>query len=123
RSRTLFVPEKRRGAARIRRGRSLAREARPRPWYGARMEMTFAPEHRAFREQVRAFLREAMPPHLRAKAEVDAHFTQQEIMEWHRILHRKGWIAPHWPKEHGGPGLDATSRFLLAEELELSGAP
>lgn len=85
--------------------------------------MTFAPEHRAFRDEVRAWIREAMPPHIRAKAEVDAHFAHDEIMEWHRILHARGWVAPHWPKEHGGPGLDATSRFLLTEELELAGAP
>jgi alkylation response protein AidB-like acyl-CoA dehydrogenase len=32
-------------------------------------------------------------------------------------------VAPHWPVEHGGPGLDATSRFILTEELELAGAP
>ncbi len=85
--------------------------------------MTFAPEHRAFRDEVRAWIREAMPPHIRAKAEVDAHFAHHEIMEWHRILYARGWVAPHWPKEHGGPGLDATSRFLLTEELELAGAP
>lgn len=87
------------------------------------MEMTFAPEHRAFRDEVRAWIREAMPPHIRQKAEVDAYFPHHEVMEWHRILYQKGWVAPHWPKEHGGPGLDATSRFLLMEELELAGAP
>jgi len=87
------------------------------------MEMTFAPEHRAFREEVRAWLKEGMPPHIRAKAEVDAQFSQDEVMQWHRVLYRKGWVAPHWPKEHGGPGLDVTSRFILAEELELAGAP
>lgn len=87
------------------------------------MEMSFSPEHRAFRDEVRAWIREAMPPHIRAKADVDANFTHKEVMEWHRILYGKGWVAPHWPKEHGGPGLDATSRFLLTEELELAGAP
>jgi alkylation response protein AidB-like acyl-CoA dehydrogenase len=87
------------------------------------MEMTFAPEHRAFRDEVRAWIQASMPPHIRAKAEVDAQFSHAEVMEWHRILAAKGWVAPHWPKEHGGPGLDATARFLLAEELELAGAP
>src|SRR5262245_36659522 len=87
------------------------------------MEMTFAPEHRAFREEVRAWLAERMPRHNRAKAEVDAPFEHHEVMEWHKVLHEKGWVAPHWPREHGGPGLDVTSRFILAEELELAGAP
>ena len=87
------------------------------------MDLSFGPEHRRFREEVREFLRTALPPHLREKAAVDGSFTHHEIMEWHRILARKGWAAPHWPVEHGGPGLDVTSRFILTEELELSGAP
>jgi alkylation response protein AidB-like acyl-CoA dehydrogenase len=87
------------------------------------MEMTFAPEHRAFRDEVRAWIAEAMPRHIKAKAEVDAQFSHDEVMEWHKVLHRKGWVAPHWPREHGGPGLDVTSRFILTEELELAGTP
>jgi alkylation response protein AidB-like acyl-CoA dehydrogenase len=87
------------------------------------MDLGFSKEHVAFREEVRAFMREAMPPHLRDKAEIDGHFEHHEIMEWHKILYRRGWVAPHWPKEVGGPGFDATSRFILSEELELAGAP
>jgi len=87
------------------------------------MDLAFSPEHTKFREEVRAFIAEALPPALRPKAEVDAHFEHGEMMEWHRILHRKGWAAPHWPVEYGGPGLDATSRFILNDELELANAP
>jgi len=87
------------------------------------MDMTFSPEHVRFREEVRAWLASSMPSHLAAKAKIDAPFEMPEVMEWHRLLHTKGWAAPHWPKEHGGPGLDATSRFILVEELELAGAP
>ena len=87
------------------------------------MDLSFRPEHVRFRKDVRAFLESGMPPHIREKAAVDAAFTHDEVMEWHKVLHRKGWVAPHWPVEHGGPGLDITSRFILVEELELSGAP
>src|SRR5437867_1607770 len=87
------------------------------------MDLSLSPEHAAFRDEVRAFVATAMPPHLRAKAEIDAHFEMPEVMEWHKILARKGWVAPHWPVEHGGPGLDATKRFLITEELELANAP
>ena len=87
------------------------------------MDLSFSPEHIAFRDEVRAWIAEAMPPHIREKAAVDGHFEMSEVMEWHRILYRKGWVAPHWPKELGGPGFDATRRFLLTEELELAGAP
>jgi alkylation response protein AidB-like acyl-CoA dehydrogenase len=87
------------------------------------MDLSFSPEYAAFRDEVRAFIVSAMPPELRAKAEIDGHFEHHEMMEWHRILFRKGWVAPHWPIEHGGPGLDATRRFILNEELELANAP
>ncbi|MFP6684052.1 MAG: acyl-CoA dehydrogenase family protein, partial [Polyangiaceae bacterium] len=87
------------------------------------MDMSFSEEHLAFREQVKRWIFAAMPAHIKAKAEVDGHFTQEEVMEWHRILYQKGWAAPDWPKEHGGPGLDVTSRFILGEELEMAGTP
>jgi alkylation response protein AidB-like acyl-CoA dehydrogenase len=87
------------------------------------MDLSFRPEHLRFRDEVREFLRTALPPHLAAKAAVDGNFTHHEVMEWHRILYRRGWVAPHWPVEHGGPGLDVTSRFILTEEIELTGAP
>ncbi len=87
------------------------------------MDLSYSSEHIAFRDEVRAWLRTAMPPHIRQKALIDAPFDHHEIMEWHRILAQKGWAAPHWPAEVGGPGLDVTSRFILSEELELFGAP
>jgi alkylation response protein AidB-like acyl-CoA dehydrogenase len=87
------------------------------------MDLSFQPEHLRFREEVRDFIRTAMPPHLAEKAAVDGNFSHHESMEWHKILHHKGWIAPHWPVEVGGPGLDVTRRFILTEELELAGAP
>ncbi len=87
------------------------------------MDLSFTPEELSFRDEVRAFLKDAMPPALRAKADADSHFDMDDVMEWHRILYRKGWVAPHWPQEFGGPGLDVARRFLLTEALELEGAP
>ncbi len=87
------------------------------------MDMSFSAEHLAFREEARKWIQQALPSHLKAIAEVDGHFDNAQTMEWHRILAKKGWIAPHWPKEFGGPGWDATQRFIFGEELELAGAP
>lgn len=87
------------------------------------VDLAFTKEHQEFRAEVRSWIKEALPPKLRAKAEVDGHFEHDEVMEWHKILYEKGWVAPHWPKELGGPGFDATRRFILTEELELSGTP
>jgi alkylation response protein AidB-like acyl-CoA dehydrogenase len=65
------------------------------------MDLSFTPEQEAFRKTVREFIRDAMPSHIKAKAEVDGHFEMEETMEWHKVLYRQGWVAPHWPKEHG----------------------
>jgi alkylation response protein AidB-like acyl-CoA dehydrogenase len=87
------------------------------------MDLSFTPAQLAFRTQVREWIESAMPPDMKARADADASFRHEEIMAWHEILYKKGWVAPHWPKEVGGPGLDVTERFILSEELELAGAP
>jgi alkylation response protein AidB-like acyl-CoA dehydrogenase len=87
------------------------------------MDLSFSPAQVAFRAQVREWIQSAMPPDIKAIAAVDGSFHREEMMAWHKILYRKGWVAPHWPKEVGGPGLDVTERFILSEELELAGAP
>lgn len=87
------------------------------------MDLSFTPEQEAFRTEVRAFLRDAMPAHIAAKAEIDGHFEHDEVMQWHKVLADKGWAAPHWPEAHGGTGWDAAKRFIFSEELETGGAP
>ena len=87
------------------------------------MDLQFSAEHDAFRAEVAAWIAEAMPAELRAKAEAGAPFAHGEVMQWHKILAAKGWSAPHWPEAVGGTGWDPARRFIFSEELELSGAP
>jgi alkylation response protein AidB-like acyl-CoA dehydrogenase len=87
------------------------------------MDMSFSPEEVAFRKQVRDWIREAMPAPIRAKAEVDGMFEFADVMAWHKTLAKQGWVAPHWPKQYGGPGWDVARRFIFNEELDLAGAP
>ncbi len=87
------------------------------------MDMSLSPQHIAFRDEARSWIQSAMPPHIKAKAAVDGSFSQEEGVAWHKILAAKGWIAPQWPKEHGGPEFDPTERFIFTEELEMAGTP
>ena len=87
------------------------------------MDLSFTPEQEAFRKEVRAFIASAMPPKVKKLADDDAHFEMDEVMQWHEVLAKKGWVAPHWPKEVGGTGWDAAQRFIFGEELERCGAP
>jgi alkylation response protein AidB-like acyl-CoA dehydrogenase len=87
------------------------------------MDLSFTAEEEAFRKEVQQFLREAMPPQFKVKAENDSYFDQYEVQQWHKILHSKGWAAPNWPKEFGGTGWDAARRYIFDDEHQLSGAP
>jgi acyl-CoA dehydrogenase len=42
---------------------------------------------------------------------------------WHRILHKKGWVAPAWPKEYGGTGWDLMQRYIWSIETAKANAP
>jgi alkylation response protein AidB-like acyl-CoA dehydrogenase len=87
------------------------------------MDLSFTPQEEAFREEVRAWIGQAIPASIRDKADNGGHFSHEETMQWHRILYEKGWVAPHWPKEVGGTGWDAARRFIFSEELEAAGTP
>lgn len=79
----------------------------------------------AFRDEVRNFLATQLTPDLRAATSWDtgAFATPPHGVEWHRRLAAKGWAAPSWPKEHGGPGWNARQRQIFEQEMALGGAP
>ena len=87
--------------------------------------MNFAPDlaAEAFRVDVRAFLREHLPPDMAARTLRGFHARKPDMIAWTRILHARGWSAPHWPREHGGPGWTPLQRHLFEEECALAGAP
>ncbi len=62
------------------------------------MDMSFTPEQIEFRDEVRAWLGQAMPKTMQRKADNGGNFEQAEVMAWHRILAEKGWIAPTGPR-------------------------
>ncbi|WP_458097200.1 acyl-CoA dehydrogenase family protein [Roseomonas sp. WA12] len=45
-----------------------------------------------------------------------------ENKPWYLALSRKGWLAPGWPREYGGMGLDAARQLIMLEEMERYGA-
>ena len=71
-----------------------------------------------FRSEVRGWIEANYPPELRFPIE-RLHRSVTKI--WYDRLTEKGWIAPGWPKEVGGMGLDAAKRVVFMEELERHG--
>lgn len=71
-----------------------------------------------FRRLVRGFFRAHYPEHLR-HAPWRLHWD--EIKDWYFTLSRQGWIAPSWPREHGGMALSPARQIAFIEEAERHG--
>ena len=81
------------------------------------MDLSFSPEDAAFRDEVRRFIDENYPEGLKGKLDEGEEWSKEDYLSWHRILGEKGWVAPAWPTEYGGPGWNATQRYIFSEEL------
>ena len=78
-----------------------------------------------FRAEVRAWLAEHLPDHLRevGRKAVSVFTERDPGLEWQRILAAEGWAAPAWPVEYGGPGWDERRQQVFADECARAGAP
>jgi|TARA_B100000315_G_scaffold247427_1_gene276096 alkylation response protein AidB-like acyl-CoA dehydrogenase len=89
------------------------------------LDICFSDEHEAFRDEVRAFLNDALTDELREAARFcpGIFLDYEHNMLWHRILYAQGWVAPSWPAEYGGTGWDLARRYIWSTEATLAGAP
>ena len=89
------------------------------------MELNLSPQDEAFRTEVRRFLDEDLTEDLREAGRktggVFAEFAASQ--RWHKVLARRGWSAPSWPKEYGGTGWTATQRYIFSRECTAVDAP
>jgi alkylation response protein AidB-like acyl-CoA dehydrogenase len=90
------------------------------------MDFRDEPADAAFRQEVRDFLAAELPPDMRQPDEAVLGVGTGEDprdKEWLRILAKRGWVAPAWPKEYGGAGLSTMRQFIYNEELARARAP
>jgi alkylation response protein AidB-like acyl-CoA dehydrogenase len=80
------------------------------------MDLDFSPQDAAFRAEARAFIVENYPQALRDRQRDEEALSREDYLSWHRILARKGWSAPSWPEEWGGPGWTPTQKYIWSEE-------
>lgn len=87
--------------------------------------MDFQPDRslEAFRQEVRAFLREMLPAELAGRLRTGTRSPQAELEPWQRILNDNGWGAPYWPQAHGGTGWNVLQRLVFDEECTAAGTP
>ena len=84
------------------------------------MDLSFSKEEVAFRDEVRAFFRDNVPPATRQKLQEGRHLSKDEMIDWWRILNKKGWGVSHWPKEYGGTGWSSVQHYIFNEELQMA---
>jgi len=87
------------------------------------MDLDFSDADLAFRDEVRAFIGDNLPPEIKIKTERGLRLEKDDFVTWQKILHAKGWIAPGWPPEYGGPGWTPTQRYIFDEELARGSTP
>jgi alkylation response protein AidB-like acyl-CoA dehydrogenase len=78
------------------------------------------PAEAEFRMEVRTWLEDNLALALRGRT---TRPPPAELMPWYHTLSRKGWIAPHWPKQYGGMGATLNEQIIMTEELARIGAP
>jgi alkylation response protein AidB-like acyl-CoA dehydrogenase len=88
------------------------------------MRYDLTPTQAAWRDEVRAFVREHLTPVLldelrEAGNEGKGPLAQEFVLK----LRDRGWWGIAWPKEYGGLGRSAIDQWIFIDELESAGAP
>jgi alkylation response protein AidB-like acyl-CoA dehydrogenase len=68
------------------------------------MDLTLSAEETAFRDDVRAWIKDRLPAWLSDKVKRGKRLTKDDYLAWHAELRTRGWLAWHWPTEYGGAG-------------------
>src|SRR5947209_7001645 len=87
------------------------------------MDLRFTDEELKFRDEVRNFFTGNLRPAIRDKLKEGRHTSKDELIEWTRILNKKGWAVSHWPKEYGGTGWTPVQQYIFLDELQQTPAP
>ena len=76
----------------------------------------------AFREETRSWLEENCPKEMRNLSFhwEDAHliYSKPEAAVWLERMAERGWVAPTWPAEYGGGGLEPGKAAILSQEMK-----
>ncbi|MCL6649372.1 MAG: acyl-CoA dehydrogenase family protein, partial [Chloroflexi bacterium] len=89
------------------------------------MDFAYPPEAEAFRQEVRAFLQEAVTPEYLEEQRtmmVDRDGHGPATAAFVAKLRERGYLTLHWPKEYGGQGRSIVEQAIFAEEMARAGA-
>lgn len=88
------------------------------------MQDAASQHYRAFREEVRRFIEDNLTDEMREAGRLQTGFPDvEQSIAWQKVRHQRGWAAPSWPKEYGGPGWDEIQQTIFREEACKANAP
>ncbi len=89
------------------------------------MDLAFSPEELAFRDEVRAWIEQAYDADLRRQMSQskNGYLDKAGQVKWQKKLAEKGWVAPGWPAQYGGPTWTSSQHYIFNMEMSLAGVP
>ena len=87
------------------------------------MDLNFTSAELAFRDEVRAFLKDKLPADISHRIHRGLAIGAADYTRWQKILHQQGWAAPSWPKQFGGTDWSPVQLHIYDEEAAAAGAP
>ena len=90
------------------------------------MDINEPAELKAFRQEIRDWVKANVPDHLKGVRQPIVQgpgMGKEALAPLEDALAKKGWLAPHWPKEHGGAGFDISQLVVFYEEWAQAGLP
>ncbi|MEX0676031.1 MAG: acyl-CoA dehydrogenase [Pirellulales bacterium] len=86
------------------------------------MDLSLTDGEKKFRDELRAWLKNNLPPKM-VKAADNAAAHYEYLTAWQRKLYEGGWAGISWPKEYGGRGASPIEQAIFQEEMALADAP
>jgi len=83
------------------------------------VDLTLSPNEEAFRDELRAWLRDNHPGREPAGDEAGFEFRRN----WQRKLNQAGWAGVSWPREYGGRGATLIEQAIFNEETVRARTP
>lgn len=89
------------------------------------MDLSFSPSDLKFRDEVRAFIDQKYDAEMRRRMSLskNGYLDKASMVKWQKALYERGWIAPNWPKEHGGAGFTPNQKYIFDLEMSAAGTP
>ncbi|MFT4715584.1 MAG: alkylation response protein AidB-like acyl-CoA dehydrogenase [Paracoccaceae bacterium] len=87
------------------------------------MDLNYSPKEQSFQAEVQKWLSQNLSPELSNRVKRGQNLSRDDMQGWHDTLNARGWLANHWPVEHGGTGWTAIEKHIFEEECSLAYAP